>query len=174
MVVIAVAIGAAVRLTGALLVDAGTILPALAARNLGRFWPMRGFIGAERLEQAPAITRDGELLLANRWAALADFGAWAADEGFAGDERTALLIDLDKTSRGARGAAPVPAGPVAPAPAGPAVAPVEAPAAEEAPEAEAPAAPFADSADAVVTTEAGPTKAKGFGIAAGKKRPGSH
>ncbi len=36
MVVIAVAIGAAVRLTGALLVDAVTILPALAARNLGR------------------------------------------------------------------------------------------------------------------------------------------
>lgn len=35
MVVIAVAIGAAVRLTGALLVDAVTILPALAARNLG-------------------------------------------------------------------------------------------------------------------------------------------
>lgn len=36
MVVIAVAIGSAVRLTGALLVDAITILPALAARNLGR------------------------------------------------------------------------------------------------------------------------------------------
>ncbi len=36
MVIIAVAIGAAVRLTGALLVDAVTILPALAARNLGR------------------------------------------------------------------------------------------------------------------------------------------
>ncbi len=36
MVVIAVSIGSAVRLTGALLVDAITILPALAARNLGR------------------------------------------------------------------------------------------------------------------------------------------
>lgn len=36
MLVIAVAIGAAVRLTGALLVDSVTILPALAARNLGR------------------------------------------------------------------------------------------------------------------------------------------
>lgn len=36
MVVIAVAIGSAVRLTGALLVDSITILPALAARNLGR------------------------------------------------------------------------------------------------------------------------------------------
>jgi zinc transport system permease protein len=36
LVVVAVAIGAAVRLTGALLVDSVTILPALAARNLGR------------------------------------------------------------------------------------------------------------------------------------------
>jgi zinc transport system permease protein len=36
MVVIAVSIGAGVQLTGALLVDSITILPALAARNLGR------------------------------------------------------------------------------------------------------------------------------------------
>jgi zinc transport system permease protein len=36
LVVVSVAIGAAVRLTGALLVDSVTILPALAARNLGR------------------------------------------------------------------------------------------------------------------------------------------
>lgn len=36
VVVVAVAIGSAVRLTGALLVDSITILPALAARNLGR------------------------------------------------------------------------------------------------------------------------------------------
>lgn len=36
VVLIAIAIGSAVRLTGALLVDAITILPALAARNLGR------------------------------------------------------------------------------------------------------------------------------------------
>ena len=36
MFVIAVAIGAAVHLTGALLVDSVTILPAIAARNLGR------------------------------------------------------------------------------------------------------------------------------------------
>jgi len=74
-----------------------------AARNLGRFWPMRGFIGAERPAQAPAVTRDDDLLLANRWAALGEFYAWAVSEGFAGDDRTALLIDLDKTSLGARG-----------------------------------------------------------------------
>jgi zinc transport system permease protein len=36
LVVVAVAIGASISLTGALLVDALTILPALAARNLGR------------------------------------------------------------------------------------------------------------------------------------------
>lgn len=36
LVVTAVAIGAAIRLTGALLVDALTLLPALGARNLGR------------------------------------------------------------------------------------------------------------------------------------------
>lgn len=36
LVVVAVSIGAGIRLTGALLVDALTILPALAARNLGR------------------------------------------------------------------------------------------------------------------------------------------
>jgi zinc transport system permease protein len=36
MGVIAVAIATSVRLTGALLVDAVTILPAIAARNLGR------------------------------------------------------------------------------------------------------------------------------------------
>ncbi|MDG4785012.1 metal ABC transporter permease [Micromonospora sp. WMMD1102] len=36
LVVVAVSIGASIRLTGALLVDALTILPALGARNLGR------------------------------------------------------------------------------------------------------------------------------------------
>ncbi|MGH3765570.1 MAG: metal ABC transporter permease [Pseudonocardiaceae bacterium] len=36
LVVTAVAIGSAIRLTGALLVDALTLLPALGARNLGR------------------------------------------------------------------------------------------------------------------------------------------
>jgi Fe-S oxidoreductase len=49
----------------------------------------------------------------------------------------------------------------------------EAPSAE-APAAEASTAPAAPASDAAVTTEAEPAKAKGFGIAAGKKRPGSH
>ena len=43
LVVVAVAIGAAIRLTGALLVDALTLLPALGARNLGR--SLRSMVG---------------------------------------------------------------------------------------------------------------------------------
>ncbi|MEN6479816.1 MAG: hypothetical protein ABFD20_09285 [Anaerolineales bacterium] len=74
-----------------------------AARNLGRYWPMRGFIGADRLREAPKVELDGDLMLANRWSALGEFARWMADEGYVGDERTALLIDLDKTSLGARG-----------------------------------------------------------------------
>ncbi len=43
LVVVAVSIGAAIQLTGALLVDALTILPALGARNLGR--SLRSMVG---------------------------------------------------------------------------------------------------------------------------------
>lgn len=67
LVVVAVAIGASIRLTGALLVDALTILPALAARNLGRsltsmvVWAVvfgvlangTGFVVALLLDQPP-------------------------------------------------------------------------------------------------------------------------
>ena len=74
-----------------------------AARNLTKYLPLRGFIGADRLTE-PAQTRiDGKLMLANRWEALSAFLDWAQDEGLDCDERTALLIDLDKTALGARG-----------------------------------------------------------------------
>lgn len=74
-----------------------------AARNLGRFWPMFGFIGAERPQQPPHIELDDDLMLANRWGALGDFRDWVHEQGVSFDETTALLIDLDKTSLGARG-----------------------------------------------------------------------
>jgi len=74
-----------------------------AARNMARYWPMSGFIGAERLQQAPSIELDGDLMLANRWTALGEFLAWAQERGAACDESTALLLDLDKTCIGARG-----------------------------------------------------------------------
>ncbi|MFY1692898.1 metal ABC transporter permease [Plantactinospora sp. WMMB782] len=67
LVVVAVSIGASIRLTGALLVDALTILPALGARNLGRslrsmaVWAVvlgvlgntAGFVVALLLDQPP-------------------------------------------------------------------------------------------------------------------------
>ena len=81
-----------------------------------------------------------------------------------------------------RPGAPRAAAPAAPAPAATPAAPEPEPAPEPeseppaaAPATEAPAAtPAAPASDAAVTTEAEPAKAKGFGIAAGKKRPGSH
>ena len=69
--------------------------------------PGLAFIGAENsqptaveiLNQTDAQT----LYLANRWSALAEFAAYAAQNGFAVDERTAVVVDIDKTALGGRG-----------------------------------------------------------------------
>jgi hypothetical protein len=74
-----------------------------AARNIGAHLPMMGFIGAERLSEPPRMRVEDRLLLANRWAMIADFAAWVGGAGWPTDETTALLLDLDKTSLGARG-----------------------------------------------------------------------
>ncbi len=74
-----------------------------AARNMGRHLPMRGFIGADRPAQPAVAEWQGELLMANRWAALADWLPQVQAAGFALDEGTALLLDVDKTCIGARG-----------------------------------------------------------------------
>jgi hypothetical protein len=79
------------------------MLDGTAARNVGRYLPLHGFIGADRLNQEPKVELQGDLLVANRWGALAQFLDWARTSGVPMDERTALLIDLDKTSLGARG-----------------------------------------------------------------------
>jgi hypothetical protein len=74
-----------------------------AAKNLGGCLPLRCFIGADRLAQAEQIKTEGYLMQANRWQALADFLVWVQAEGFELNARTALLLDLDKTTHGARG-----------------------------------------------------------------------
>jgi hypothetical protein len=79
------------------------MLDGTAARNVGRYLPLHGFIGADRLNQEAKVELQGDLLVANRWGALAEFLDWARKCGVPLDERTALLIDLDKTSLGARG-----------------------------------------------------------------------
>lgn len=73
------------------------------ASNLGQYLPMRGFIGTEKLAADVQIKVEDRLMLANRWQALADFLEWVQAEGFPFDERTALMLDLDKTTLGARG-----------------------------------------------------------------------
>ena len=83
---------------GDTLLNDGTV-----AKNLGKCLPMRGFIGADRLAEEPHVEIDGPLMVANRWTALGDFVAWSREADMVADERTALLIDLDKTSLGARG-----------------------------------------------------------------------
>jgi len=73
------------------------------AKNLGHYLPMRGFIAADRLAEPKEVKIEGPLMLANRWQALADFLEWVQKEGFAFNQRTAVVIDLDKTTLGARG-----------------------------------------------------------------------
>jgi hypothetical protein len=74
-----------------------------SARNLGEHLPMRGFIGADRLSEDRQIKTEGPLMLANRWQALVDFLDWVQTEEFPFNRRTALLLDLDKTTLGPRG-----------------------------------------------------------------------
>lgn len=75
-----------------------------AFRNLRLAGPWRGwgFIGAERDEELAVTVTDG-LYNANRWSALAEFAAWMISEGAILDERSVLILDVDKTALGARG-----------------------------------------------------------------------
>ncbi len=79
------------------------MLDGAAARNLSTHAPLRGFIGADRLGEPEQVTYDGGLMVANRWASVDEFPNWVQREGLACDERTAVLIDVDKTFIGARG-----------------------------------------------------------------------
>lgn len=67
-------------------------------------WKGACFIGAERPEQEPNTRVEGDsVYIANRWAALGDWLGWLKDQGFHLDERTAVVIDIDKTALGAKG-----------------------------------------------------------------------
>ncbi|MBC8332060.1 MAG: hypothetical protein H8E28_08775 [Anaerolineae bacterium] len=71
-------------------------------------WPGLAFIGSERMDEAPKFEMEqrGEnahVYVANRWAALPEFAAYCAEQNFPVDESTAVLVDLDKTTLGARG-----------------------------------------------------------------------
>lgn len=66
-------------------------------------WPGWAFIGRDEAQHPVQINIEGSLILANRWSALPDVLQFVADKGFALDEGTALVIDIDKTAIGARG-----------------------------------------------------------------------
>ncbi len=75
-----------------------------AFRNVRAAGGWRGwaFIGAERDEALAIVETDG-VYVANRWSALAEFAVRLLDQGAALDERTAVIVDIDKTALGGRG-----------------------------------------------------------------------
>ena len=66
-------------------------------------WPGLAFIASEALKEPPSLLEQGAFVLSNRWAALPDFERLCREHGLPIDERTAVVIDLDKTAVGARG-----------------------------------------------------------------------
>ncbi len=70
-------------------------------------WQGAAFIGSENKDAAAYTveTQPGgeQMYLSNRWAALPDFDLYCQKTGIPGDETTAVVIDMDKTSLGARG-----------------------------------------------------------------------
>ena len=69
-------------------------------------WLGMAFVASENKEplQLELDHRDaGTLIYANRWSALDDFQDWCQEQEFIFDQRTVVLIDLDKTALGARG-----------------------------------------------------------------------
>jgi hypothetical protein len=66
-------------------------------------WPGWAYIGRDTPQSLPEVSIQGSLYVSNRWSALPAFLIFLADQGFALDERTAAVIDIDKTAIGARG-----------------------------------------------------------------------
>jgi hypothetical protein len=68
-------------------------------------WESSCFIGSEKIEQAPAaeIRDDERIYVANRWSAFPEWIRWSFDQGLRVDQRTAVVVDIDKTAIGAKG-----------------------------------------------------------------------
>ena len=95
--------GVATPLAHALFIGDTLMNDGTAARNVAEHYPLMGFIGSDRLDDPAESEIQGQLMVSNRWSALGQFVDWVHANGFPCDETTALLIDLDKTSLGARG-----------------------------------------------------------------------
>jgi len=70
-------------------------------------WPGIAFIGSEKQGQPAKVEVAHEggltLYLANRWLMLEDFESYCREQGVTFDAHTAIVLDLDKTTLGARG-----------------------------------------------------------------------
>jgi hypothetical protein len=69
-------------------------------------WTGMAFIGSETADAVRVeLVREGEstLYLANRWGMLEEFDRYCQTQGFPIDAETAIVLDLDKTTWGARG-----------------------------------------------------------------------
>jgi hypothetical protein len=66
-------------------------------------WPGWCFIGRDALAVPPARSIEGSIYSANRWSVLPAFLSYVEGRGFPLDERTAVIVDIDKTAIGARG-----------------------------------------------------------------------
>lgn len=85
------------------------LLDATAFMNICQAggWSGWAFIGSENDQSLKisieAAGPDQGLYLANRWSALRDFDCFLKERGFPIDETTAVVLDIDKTTLGARG-----------------------------------------------------------------------
>lgn len=69
-------------------------------------WHGACFIGSEELGEDPSaqIDEDHHIFSTNRWAALSDWAKWLLEEQEMHlDDRTAVIVDIDKTALGAKG-----------------------------------------------------------------------
>jgi hypothetical protein len=66
-------------------------------------WPGWAFIGRDTMGDPPQTRVEGQIYVANRWAALPDFVRYVQAQGLAVDPETAVVVDMDKTAIGARG-----------------------------------------------------------------------
>lgn len=67
-------------------------------------WTGACFIGGEKPNDAPSAEIDASnIYSANRWAAISDWMKWVLAQGLHVDERTVVIVDIDKTALGAKG-----------------------------------------------------------------------
>jgi hypothetical protein len=67
-------------------------------------WTGACFVGNEKPNDAPAAEiAENNIYSANRWAAISDWTKWVLEQGLHVDERTAVIVDIDKTALGAKG-----------------------------------------------------------------------